>query len=70
MRRNTSYLAWATPATGFTALPETDVTVADLLDRNTPILLRYYSEKRLFSDEARQVFVEADLEPLPPLTRA
>lgn len=41
--------------------------IDDLLDRNAPILLRYYSKERLFSDAARHAFIEADIKPLPPL---
>ena len=37
----------------------------DILSRENPILLRYYSHDRLFSDEARSRFVEPDLQPLP-----
>jgi hypothetical protein len=39
--------------------------VDDLLDKNSPILLRYYSGDRLFSPEARERFVAPDLEALP-----
>lgn len=41
--------------------------IDDMLDTAQPLLLRYYSEDRLFSDEARTQFVEADLQELPPL---
>ena len=34
-----------------------------LLDKDAP--LAYYSRERLFSDQARQEFVEPDLKPLP-----
>jgi hypothetical protein len=39
--------------------------IDDLLDGKSPILLRYYSGGRLFSDEARDQFVEPDLNALP-----
>ena len=42
--------------------------ITDLLDPVNPILLRYYSEDRLFSEEARNGFVEPDLQEIPPLT--
>ena len=38
---------------------------ADILSREDPILLRYYSRDRLFSDEARESFVAPDIQPLP-----
>lgn len=38
---------------------------ADILSRDDPILLRYYSGDRLFSDEARANFVAPDIQPLP-----
>ena len=41
--------------------------ISDILDSDEPILLRYYSPERLFSDAARGRFVEPDLAPLPPL---
>ena len=41
--------------------------IDDLLDRESPALLRYYSAERLYSDEARFSFVEADRESLPRL---
>ncbi|MEM9208111.1 MAG: hypothetical protein AAGA61_02600 [Pseudomonadota bacterium] len=37
----------------------------DILSREDPVLLRYYSNDRLFSDKARAQFVEPDLQPLP-----
>lgn len=37
----------------------------DILDPETPILMTYYSGERLFSDEARQSFVEPDIRHLP-----
>ena len=49
---------------------EFELRIADLLDRNSPILLRYYSEDRLFCVDARQAFVDPDIEPLPDLTVA
>ena len=39
--------------------------IDDFLDRKTPVLLRYYSADRLFSDEARVRFVDPDLAELP-----
>jgi len=42
--------------------------IGDLTDRKSPVLLRYYSRDRLFSDAARATFVAADLEDLPALT--
>ena len=44
--------------------------IDDMLDRNEPLLLRYYSSDRLFSDESRQRFVDADLRPLPALEKS
>ena len=41
--------------------------IGDLTDRESPVLLRYYSGERLFSDDARRQFVEPDIRPLPPL---
>lgn len=41
--------------------------VDDLLDPGNPFLLRFYSEDRLFSDEARAGFVDPDLKNIPPL---
>ena len=41
--------------------------IGDLLDTGNPVLLRYYSKNRLFSDEARAAFVKADLRQLPLL---
>ena len=41
--------------------------INDIVDPVNPILLRYYSADRLFSDEARMQFVEADLQELPSL---
>lgn len=41
--------------------------IDDLLDPDDPLLLRYYSTQRLFSDDARLAFVEPDLKALPPL---
>jgi hypothetical protein len=41
--------------------------IDDLQDKKSPILLRYYSGDRLFSDEARERFVEPDLDELPAL---
>lgn len=41
--------------------------IDDFLNSADPILLRYYSADRLFSDEARMQFVDADLRELPPL---
>ena len=37
----------------------------DLLSRDDPVLLRYYSPDRLFSPEARRSFVAPDRAPLP-----
>ena len=39
--------------------------IDDLLDKTSPILLRYYSKSRLFSTEARSRFLDPDLEALP-----
>jgi hypothetical protein len=39
--------------------------IDDILDPETPILMNYYSGERLFSDEARQHFVEPDIRQLP-----
>ena len=39
--------------------------IDDFLDRKSPVLLRYYSADRLFSDEARARFVDPDLAELP-----
>ena len=47
-----------------------ETRIDDLLDKNSPILLRYYSSNRLFSPEARERFVAPDLEPLPASGRA
>jgi hypothetical protein len=44
--------------------------IDDLLDRKSPILLRYYSSDRLFSPEARERFVAPDLEALPASGRS
>lgn len=41
--------------------------IGDLLDQQSPVLLGYYSGERLFSDLARQRFVEPDLAVLPAL---
>lgn len=41
--------------------------VDDVLSADEPILLRYYSKSVLFSDLARNQFVEPDVLPLPPL---
>lgn len=41
--------------------------IDDMLDTAEPLLLRYYSADRLFSDEARRQFVDADLQDLPSL---
>jgi hypothetical protein len=43
--------------------------IGDLLDPGNPVLLRYYSASRLFSDEARRQFVRADLRELPAMRR-
>ena len=39
--------------------------IDELLDPKTPILLNYYSKERLFSDEARTLFLEPDMAELP-----
>ncbi len=39
--------------------------IDDMLDPTTLILLQYYSQERLFSDEARIQFMEPDLAELP-----
>ena len=41
--------------------------IDDFLHSDEPVLLRYYSAHRLFSDEARVKFVEADLQDIPLL---
>ncbi len=41
--------------------------IDDLLNTETPLLLRYYSRDRLFSDAARKAFLEPDLEEMPAL---
>ena len=41
------------------------VRIDDLLDRNVPILGKYYSPGRLDTDGARHRYVPADLLPLP-----
>lgn len=41
--------------------------IGDVLDPENPVLLRYYSEDRLFSEEARVGIVEPDLQEIPPL---
>jgi len=43
--------------------------INDFLDPADPILLRYYSKDRLFSEEARARFIESDLLEIPPLIR-
>jgi hypothetical protein len=49
---------------------EFEGTIADLLDADNPALMRYYSQDRLFSEDAREQFVEADREQLPKLRDA
>jgi hypothetical protein len=44
--------------------------IGDLLDPRNPVLLRYYSADRLFSEEARSGFVNADLREIPSRTGA
>lgn len=39
--------------------------IDDLLDSSSPILLRYYSKERLFSDTARESFVAPDVQDIP-----
>lgn len=39
--------------------------IADMLDTAKPVLLNYYSDERLFSDDARARFVNADRKTLP-----
>jgi len=41
--------------------------ISDILDPGRPLLLRYYSERRLYSDEARRRFIEPDRQDLPDL---
>lgn len=41
--------------------------IGDILDPGRPVLLRYYSASRLYSDEARRRFIEPDREDLPEL---
>lgn len=43
--------------------------IDDFLDRKSPVLLRYYSGNRLFSDEARARFIVPDLAELPAVCR-
>lgn len=57
-------LAAGEPWTGFAT------RIDDLLDRDAPVLLRYYSPGMLNSDVARATFVEPDLDALPPLAAA
>ena len=47
-----------------------ETRIDDLLDKKSPILLRYESSDRLFSAEARKRFVEPDLQALPASRRA
>jgi hypothetical protein len=49
---------------------EFKIRIDDLLDPESPILLRFYSSERLFSSEARESFVEPDLRNLPSFTRS
>ncbi len=42
------------------------VRIDDILDPDAPLLMKYYSGNRLFSDEARLQFVEPDRRELPP----
>jgi len=42
--------------------------IDDLLNTEVPLLLRYYSEDRLFSEAAREAFLEPDLEKIPSPT--
>jgi hypothetical protein len=44
---------------------EFSARIDDILDPSDPVLLKYYSEKRLFSEKARQQYVTPDKEPLP-----
>lgn len=46
--------------------PDFEQRIDDFLDREKPLLLRYYSRDRLFSDEARTGFIEPDLQMIPP----
>ena len=39
--------------------------IDDLLNTEVPLLLRYYSKDRLFSEAAREAFLEPDLEKIP-----
>jgi len=41
--------------------------IEDVLDPDASILRRYYSDELLFSDRARQQFVEPDRQPLPEI---
>lgn len=43
--------------------------IDDLLDTEVPLLLRYYSKNRLFSNAARDGFLEPDLEKLPAFSQ-
>jgi len=44
---------------------EFKVRIDDLLDTESPVLLKFYSSELLFSSEARNSFVEPDLQDLP-----
>ena len=39
--------------------------IDDILNAGNPVLLKYYSERQLFSENARQEFVEPDKAELP-----
>jgi len=43
--------------------------IDDLLNTEMPVLLRYYSKNRLFSNTARDVFLEPDLEKFPAFSQ-
>jgi len=49
---------------------EFSARIDDILNPADPVLLQYYSEKRLFSKEARQQYVTPDKEPLPEFAAA
>jgi len=50
----------ATPASSFDAFIEANPKLLD-----ASIMLTHYSRERLFSDDARRSFIEADVEPIP-----
>ena len=62
--------AWILAVRHFMEKTESAGSADDFIDRNpemldTKIMLRHYSAELLFSDEARDRFVEPDLDPIP-----